>query len=152
MSPQRIILLALFGPMVVACASTSGLNGWWEEASTNTVAINGRLNTFGEGWLLRPSYFNACGLRVGRFQEQVSLRLYKGSSRRTRLSLNRAEIIQGSYADEYGPRDPLRFSIEDDRLRLEWLFPGDTEARVTYFQRAMAPTDDVVLAAAGRCE
>ena len=152
MPTLRVLVLTFFVPMIVGCANTSALNGWWEDAATNSVTINGRPHTFGEGWFLRASYFNACGLRVGRFQEQVSLRLYKGSSRRTRLSLNKSSIIQGSYSDEFGPRDPLRFSIEDDRLRLEWLFPGDAEARVSYLKRATAPTDSVILAAAGRCE
>lgn len=147
----RLGALALLASLLGACTSYEAFNGWWAQAATDSVTINGEETSFGEGWFLRVDARGACGIRVGQFQDQVHLRLYRGSARRGVLNLNRSDVIRGQYLDEYGPRDPLQFRLDGARLRLDWWFPGDTQPRVTDFLRVPAPVNPDMLAAAERC-
>ena len=149
---HRLLAIAVLAPMILSCASGSAMHGWWMPEASNTVTINGETKTFSSGWFLRPKYFGACGLRVGRFQGQITgLRLHKGSYRNSVLTLSRGEIVQGNYSDEYF-RNPERFFIEGERLRMETLVLGETEPRTSYLVRSPPPSDGAVLAAAARCE
>jgi len=147
----RIGALALLTCLLGACANYEAFNGWWTQAEADSVTIDGESTSFGEGWFLRVDSRGACGIRVGQFQDQVSLRLYAGPTRRGVVNLDRSDIIRGQYMDEYGPRDPLQFRLDGTRMRLDWWFPGDPQPRVTYFRQAPPPANPDILAATERC-